>query len=229
MRATGGKTPVIVVTAVGEAEGSRGVAAALACADADADRAALFIDIGGRAPRPTLLASSAAQRLEERLVAHLPGARVAARGQLCHLAAAADEQGLEVASAAATVARDGLVVLHAPPSLLQPLLDRSTVSAVIGVLLRADLTEDRALVALLVRDLLARGLAVAVAKHRLGWVAERRALFGALPLDAAGGTPIPPLCRLLSHRCYAGSDDQEIDPARAAKPEWGDHAGTRSR
>ena len=79
------------------AEGVRGAAAALACAGADVDRASLLVDIGGRAPRPTLLASAAARRLEERLAAHLPRARVAARGQVCHLSAPADDEGLEIA------------------------------------------------------------------------------------------------------------------------------------
>ena len=108
---------------MGEAEGSRGAAAALACAGADADRATLLVDVGGRAPRPTLLASAAAHRLEERLAAHLPQARVAARGQVCHLAVPADPDGLAAAAAAVTVARGALAVLHLPPALLQPLLD----------------------------------------------------------------------------------------------------------
>ena len=60
-------SPLVLVTAVGDAEGSRGAAAALACAGADADRATLLVDVGGRAQRPTLLASSAANQLEERL------------------------------------------------------------------------------------------------------------------------------------------------------------------
>jgi hypothetical protein len=44
-------------------------------------------------------------------------------------------------------------------------------------------------VALAARDLLGRGLAVAVLKRRLNWVAERRALFGALPVGSPGGLP----------------------------------------
>ena len=106
-----GAAPIVLVTAVGDAEGSRGVAAALACADADVDRATLLVDIGGRVPRPTLLASTAAQRLEERLATRLPEERMAARGQVCHLAVAADENGLEAASAAVTVARASAVVV----------------------------------------------------------------------------------------------------------------------
>ena len=182
------KGRVIAVTAVGEAEGSRGAAAALACARAEVDAATLLIEAGGRAPRPTLLASAAAQKLEERLAAQLPGQKVAARGQVCHLAVAAEDEGLEAAAAAATVARDGLTVLHLPPHLLQAALGVAGLRPT-GVLLRADLASDRSLVALAARDLLERKLAVAVLKRRLNWVAERRALFGVLPVDSPGGLP----------------------------------------
>lgn len=181
--------PAIVVTAVGEAEGALGAAAALACAGSDMDRAALLIDVGGRQPRPALLASAAAQKLEERLSAHLLDSRVAARGQICHLAVAAEPEGLEAASAAATAARGSTVVVHAPPELLQALLTEGSGLRPTGVLLRADLGEERPLVALAARELIARGFAIAVLKRRLGWVAERRALFGALPAGSQGGLP----------------------------------------
>lgn len=193
--------PTVVVTAVGAAEGSRGAAAALACAGADVDLATLLVEVGGRAPRPTLLASAAAHRLEERLVAHLPRARVAARGQVCHLAVPAESEGLEVASAAVTVARGALAVLHLPAPLLQPILGDGPGPRPSGILLRADIAADRSLLALAARDLIARGLALAVLKQRLSWVAERRALFGALSPDAAG---LPPslVRRLASHGRY---------------------------
>lgn len=180
--------PTVLVSVVGSAEGSRGAAAALACAQADPDRAPLLIDVGGRAPRPTLIATAAARQLEERVRAHLPVARVAARGQVCHLAVEAEPEGLDLASAAATVAREDGTVVHLPPRLLYEVLDSPAWSPS-GVLLRADLGEDRALVALAVRDLLGRGLGVAVLKQRPTWVAERRALFGVLPAGAPGGLP----------------------------------------
>jgi hypothetical protein len=179
---------VVVVSAVGEADGSCGAAAALACARADVDTATLLVDAGGRAPRPTLVASAAAQKLEERLAAHLPDHRVAARGQVCHLAVPDEVEGLEAAAAAAAILGDGLTVLHVPPCLLQPALASRSLRPS-GVLLRANLREDRALVGLLVRDLLDGGLAVAVLKCRLNWVAERRALFGVLPSGGSGGLP----------------------------------------
>lgn len=183
-----GDGATIIVTPVGAAEGSRGAAAALACAGADVDLATLLIDLGGRPPRPALLASAAAQKLEERLRAHLPDFKAAARGQVCHLTVPAGPGGLDAAAAAVTVARGSTAVLHVPSDVLQPILDEPGLRAS-GVLLRADLVEDRPLTALAVRDLIARDLAVAVLKQRLSWVAERRALFGALPPGSTGGLP----------------------------------------
>jgi len=192
-------SPVVLVTAVGEAEGARAAAAALACARADAELATLLVDLGGRAPRPTLLASAAAQRLEERLAAHLPAARVAARGQVCQLSLPADGGGLEAAAAAVSVARGGLAALHLPPTFLRAALEGVGPEPT-GVLLRAEVAADRALLSLLVHDLLERRLAVAVLKSRLGWVVERRAHFGALAPDAAGALPPAVLRRLAPPR-----------------------------
>ncbi len=221
--------PTVLVTAVGEAEGSRAAAAALACAGADVDRATLLVDVGGKPPRPTLLASAAAHGLEERLVAHLPRAGVAARGQVCHLAAPADPEGLEAAAAAVTVARGALTVVHLPPALLRQSLAGPLGQGLTGVLLRADLAADRALLALVGRDLMDRGLVVAVLKQRLGWVAERRAFFGSLPPDSPGGLSSRVLWRLLSHQCYIGPHGARDQPTRAAQQERRDHARTRPR
>ncbi|HEX2392452.1 MAG TPA: hypothetical protein VHI77_05995 [Solirubrobacterales bacterium] len=211
--------PTVLVVAVAEAEGSRGAAAALACAGADIDHAALLIDVGGRPPRPTLVASAAAQRLEERLAAHLPRLRVAARGQVCHLAVAAEEAGLQAASAAVTVARGALAAVHVSPDLFQSVLGgfgpRPT-----GVLLRADLASDRPLVALVTRHLLTRGLAVSVLKRRLPWFAERRALFGALPPNQAGNLPAQ-VRRQLIPASYLDLDEPR-DGAGEAKPGEGE-------
>jgi hypothetical protein len=176
---------VIAITAVGAAEGARGAAAALACAGADADRASLLVDLDGRSPRPTLLASSAARQLEERVVGHLPGARAAARGQVCHLAVSADEEGFAAAAAAATVARGALAVVHVSPGSLQGLL--AAQGRRLGVVvLRAEVRADRALLALAFDELTPRGLDVVILKRRLSWVEERRALFGVLGADSAG-------------------------------------------
>jgi hypothetical protein len=176
-----GGAPVVLVTSIGAAEGARGAAAALACAGADLDRATLLVDVGARPPRPTLLASAAAQRLEERLIAHLPEARVAARGRVCHLSVGPDEEGLAAASAAATIVRDSLSVLNLPAATLREVVDGTVGPRPTGVLLRADIAADRPLLALAAGELIGRGLAVGVLKRRLSWVTERRALFGVLP------------------------------------------------
>ena len=186
----------ILVSRVGEAEGSRPLAAALACAGSEHDRAALLVELSeGRAPRPALVASAAARALEERLAAHLPEASVASRGSFCHLALPAGEEGLERAPAALALVRDSIGVVHLPPDLLQAALLPCGLEPS-AALLRADLGRDRALAALAVRDLTGRGLAVVVAKKPLDWVPSRRALFGALPRGAAGGLP-PRLLRRL--------------------------------
>jgi hypothetical protein len=219
--------PTVLVTAVGEAEGSRGAAAALACAGADVDTGTLLVDVGGKAPRPTLLASVAARRLEERLAAQAPAVRVAARGQVCHLAVPADPGGLETASAAVAVARDALAVLHLPPALLRPLLSERLGPRPSGVLLRADIAADRALLALLVRDLRARELAVGVIKQRLSWVTERRALFGSLADDAAGGLPTTQLRRLASHPATRSGSPTSSNTGKAVPAEAAVRAGGR--
>jgi hypothetical protein len=187
---------VVAVTSVGGAEGARGAAAALCCHGSGLETAALLVDVGGRVPRPTLIASASAHHLEERLAARLPNLRPAARGEVCHLAVTADEDGLAAAGIAVTAARGGLAVVLVAPDLLQQLLDTSGAPRPDAALLRADLDEARPLVALAVDDLLGRGLRVAVLKRRLGWVAERRAGFGALGSDS-GGLPESLLRRLL--------------------------------
>ncbi|MDX6604366.1 MAG: hypothetical protein QOF23_875 [Solirubrobacterales bacterium] len=211
----------VLVAAVGAAEGSRGAAAALACAGAEVDLATLLVDVGGRPPRPTLLASAAARTLEERLVAHLPQARVAARGQVCHVAVPADRAGLEAASAAVTVARGALAAIHLEASSFRAVVEGGAGPRPTGVLLRADVARDRALLALLVRDLIDRNLAVAVLKRRLAWVAERRARFGALPPGLPGGLPARVRAQLLAAELppdfvSTGSDTATSEAGRRA-------------
>lgn len=204
---------VVLVTWVGEASGSRAAAAALACAGSESDQPGLLIDVGGRPPRPTLVASTGARELEERLAAHMPEARAASRGQTCHLALPADEEGLERLLAALPLVRNSIAVVHLPPALLQPALIEPRIEAT-GVLLRADLASDRALAGLAVRDLLARGLRVSVLKKPLAWVPARRALFGVLPVTAPGGLPGYCTKCFVGITCYADRDDSETDPAR---------------
>lgn len=199
--------PTVLVTAVGGAEGARPAAAALACAGAAAGRAALLVDVEGRPPRPTLLATAAARELEQRLAAHLPGARVAARGEICQLAVEATPAGFEQAAGALSVVREAPRSIHVPAPGAQPLLDGELGALLTGALLRADLPAGRALASLLARDLIGRGLAVAVLKRRLAWVAERRALFGTLAPGATGGPPAALVDRLLGRPSSGVSTD----------------------
>jgi hypothetical protein len=144
-----------------------------------------LIDVGGRAPRPTLVSSAGARQLEERLTAHLPQLRAAARGQTCHLAVGDDSGAFESIRAALPLVRESTAVVHLSPARLRGALGEAGIPAT-GVLLRADLDTDRALVALAVRDLLRHDLRVKVLKRPLSWVSARRALFGA-PASAATG------------------------------------------
>lgn len=184
--------PVVLVTAVGAATGSRAAAAALACVASEPDRAGLLVDLAqGRAPRPSLISTAGAKALEERLAAHLPDAAVASRGAICQLGAASGESGdggdddaaLDAAAAAVPTARDSIAALHLPPRLLQPVLDDPRIGPS-AALLRADLPADRALTALVAKDLIDRGLRVTVLRHPIGWLCGRAALLGISPLPA---------------------------------------------
>lgn len=226
---------VVLVTAVGEASGSKAAAAALACAGSDPDRAGLLIDVAGRPPRPTLVASAAARELEERLAVHLPRLRSASRGQTCHLAVPDDEEAFERVRAALPLARDSAAVVHLPPVRLQSALSEAGVRAS-AILLRADLPADRALTALAVRDLFGRGLRVKVLKRPLAWVPARRALFGILSPSAQGRLPSSLVASLLEseisaeHACYSEADDQEADPEGAPQQQRrGDEGPGRRR
>lgn len=191
---------VTLVSRVGDAAGSKAAAAALACAGSAPDRAGLLIDLGGgRSPRPSLVAGAAARELEERLAVHLPEAGVASRGQVCHLALSADRAGIEDVAAALPVVRDSIAAVHVPPFLFWPALEEPRIRPS-AALLRADLGADRALTALVARDLLERGLRVAVLKQPLGWIAARRALAGLLPGGSGAALPRRMEARLLSER-----------------------------
>jgi hypothetical protein len=188
--------PIVLVTRVGAAAGSRAAAAALACAGSDPDRAGLMIDLaGGRPPRPSLIATAAARQVEERLAAHLPEAGVASRGRICRLKLPPSPEGVARIAAALPIARGSTVAIHLPPAMLQPALAEARIRPT-AALLRADLAADRALAALAARDLVDRGMRVAILKRPLGWLAARAALLGAPP-GAGGGLPARLCERLL--------------------------------
>lgn len=221
---------VIVVTAVGEASGSRAAAAALACAGSGPDRSGLLIDVGGRSPRPTLVASASARGLEERFAAHLPHLRAASRGQTCHLAAPADRTAFDAIRSALPLVRDAVAVIHLSPGLLRQGLSEPGIEPS-GVLLCADLAFARPLAALASRDLIGRGLRVAVLKRPLAWIQARCALLGVLLPSTPGGLPPRLIARLLQgesrveHRCYDGDDDEETDPTRTSQQQRRGDAG----
>jgi hypothetical protein len=178
----------LLVTSVGAAIGSRAAAAALACADPEAD-CGLLIDLRvDRAPRSALVATAAARALEERIVCHMPGADVASRGRLCHLRLSPDMSGLESVAAALPLTRGSIAVIHLPPSLFQAALGESRIRPS-AALLRTDLGANRSLTALAARDLMERGIYVVALKRPLGWVAARCALLGAPPLLGDGLPP----------------------------------------
>lgn len=208
--------PLILVAPVGVATGSTAAAAALACAASEPDRTALLIDLTDeRTPRSTLVATAGARELEERLVAHLPEAGVASRGGICRLRLSPDLGEVDRIAAALPLVREAAAAIHVPPTCLRPVLDHPRIQPG-AALLRADLSEDRALIALTVHDLMAKGLRVGVLKRPLGWLTARAALLGVLP---PGSQAIPSRLheRLLSTedktfpQCYAGKDDSEGD------------------
>lgn len=204
-------SPVVLVSRVGAAKGSRAAAAALACAASESDRAALLVDLDeGRAPRPTLIATAGARGLEERLAAHLSDAAIASRGRICHLKLPPEHESIEPLVAALPLTRESAAVVHLPPVLLRTALGDARIRAT-GALLRADLTEDRALTALAVRDLMAEGLQVRVVKRQLGLLAAGAAQLGALPTGPQG--LFSRSCERLFHtedrrfrQCYDGKD-----------------------
>ena len=176
-----GDGPTVLVTAVGAAEGARAAAAALACAGADAERAALLVDVGGRPPRPTLLATArGADAGGAARGAPAPGPGRCPRPDLPrrrrHRSRGSGGRG-----------RGG----HRRPWLpgCRPPAAGPVAAGVGGGAWAATrrrcccvptLPRDRALLALVARDLRARGLRGGSAQVRGSpWVAERRALFGA--------------------------------------------------
>lgn len=212
--------PVVLVTHVGDAVGSRAAAAALACAASEPESAALLIDLeNGRPPRPSLVATAGARELEERVAAHLPEAPVASRGQICHLKLPVNPAGIEQVPAALPLARESAAVILLPPTLLQPLLEEPCIQPA-AALLRADLTKERALTALAARDLMARDLRLAVLKRPLGWLVARCALFGVPP--GADAVPTRMRERLLNtedskfQRCYDGKGEAKGATKRRA-------------
>lgn len=189
--------PVVLVAQVGEASGSKPAAAALACAASEPDRAALLIDLDeGRAPRPSLIATAGARALEQRLSVHMPDAAVASRGSICRLKLTAGDGDIERIAAALPLVRESAAIVHLPPGRLRPVLEEPRIRPT-AALLRADLSRDRSLTALAARDLIDRGLRVAVLKRAPGRLSAISALQG-VPVSAGLAVKASLVGRLLS-------------------------------
>jgi hypothetical protein len=187
----------IVVAPVGSARGSGAAAAALAGAICSPEETGLLVDLAEeRPPRPSLISTARARSLEERLAAHLPETGVAARGETCRLTLPAGAAGVDRLPGVLAIGRDAVVVIRLPSDLLQPVLADPRIRPS-GALLRADLTDSRALTALVAGDLIRHGLRVAVLKRPLGPLAARCALLG-VPAAVGGGLPTRLTERLLA-------------------------------
>lgn len=202
------RATVFIATGISGAFGLRAAAAALACAGADGARASLFVDVGGRLPRSTLMATAAARSLEERLAATLPMHSPAARGQVCHLAVRPDAAELAAVVDAVSDASVEVAVLNLPADrweIAPTFLEGIRIS---GAMVRADLPAHRSQLVPLVRELIGTGLRVGVLKQRLGWQSERRAMFGLPPVNGVGGLPDALLGRLLGDPVRAHGADR---------------------
>jgi hypothetical protein len=181
----------LLVTDVGEASGGLALAAAIATTAAGGGRPVLMSEAGSpqRPMRATLLCSPAARELERRLAAAGCSTAVA-RGAVCFASLPGGEDLFERAAAAFELLPPaGACVIFVAQRLWQEALARPDLRPT-GALLNADVQRDRALVALAVRDLHRRGLAVRVASRAPGWAAARRALAG-----LSGGSDQPRMRR----------------------------------
>ena len=222
---------VVLVTAVGAASGSRAAAAALACAGSEPDRPGLLIDVGGRPPRPTLVASSGGARAGG--AAHGPPAPVArslARADLPPRGRGEPEASTRSARPCPSCATRSRCCRcrrrwcrtcspRRAPDSRRPAARRP----------RRRACAHRARRPRPAR----RGLAGRVLKRPLAWVPARRALFGVLPPQAPGGLPshvrrgFGKQRSQLEHACYSGRDDgdAEIDPEGTAQQQRRGDAG----
>jgi hypothetical protein len=126
---------------------------------------------------PTLLCAPAARELEAEL--RRLGMPASARGRFCHLGL--EEDGKAFGRLAATLPESGaeVAVVRVPPALWVPALESTLAPA--GGALTADRTSERALAALAVAELHARGLPARVETRAPGPLASRRALAGIRP------------------------------------------------
>jgi hypothetical protein len=165
---------VVAVTSVGGAEGSRGAAAALSCAGSGIGTAALLVDVGGRAFR---------------IFARRPAVRSATWRSPPTRAGSPPLGSRSPPLAAVSPSSSSRRICCSRSWTSQERRDRTRRSCAPTSRRRDRWSRSRSTIC-------SGGLRVAVLKRRLGWVAERRAGFGALGSDS-GGLPEPLLRRLL--------------------------------
>lgn len=125
----------------------------------------------------TLLCSPAARQVEAGL--RDAGLMASARGRVCHLSVADDEDGLGKVAVALTAGGVGIAVVQVPGGLWVPALGSELEP--IGGALVVDSDTERPLAALAVAELHLRGLGARVETRPPGPLATRRALSGIRP------------------------------------------------
>lgn len=125
----------------------------------------------------TLLCSPAARRMETAL--RDAGLMASARGRVCHLSVGDANAELDELAAALYLCGAGVAVVQLPGSMWIPALESALGPA--GGALVADPGSERALAALAVGELRARGLRARVETDPPGMLAARRALAGIRP------------------------------------------------
>jgi hypothetical protein len=178
--------PILLVTAIGRAEGALASAAAVGVAAAtatDRDRPAPVVvaELGAEGSRgPTMLASAAARRLETELGAR--GVRAAARGAVCWVGLPGGEEGLDELERAMENLEARAVVAVLPAGHWAEALARLR-GRLAGAVLRCDLPRNRSLAALTAIELREGGLRAKVDPRGWGPLSTRRAMAG---LDPGG-------------------------------------------
>ena len=188
----------LLVTDLGGASGGLAVAAAVGAALASAERRVLLAEIGAERSRgPTTLASSSARALEQELrELGIPSGRPHAAGS------AGSGFPRRTSPSASSHVQSRRRIRRSRSSTSPPGCGASPWTSrrcLYGAgLLRADLAEDRPLMALAVIELRERRLPVRVASRPLGLVASRRALAG---LEVGGGVRAAGLAARPRPRC----------------------------
>lgn len=174
------RPPICLVAGTAEVGPVLGLAGALAVAFARrSNRGVVLADLieGARRRQPTLLASAASRKIEERL--RSAGLDAAARGHICLSALGVDDRDRTLALLEA-IGEDALVVCHSSATTAGEWLEGGS-PPVGGLLLAADLPREGSLAALVHDSVRQRGVVVRIQSGGIGPLATRRALAGVPP------------------------------------------------